>query len=300
MKARSRSHQELKLGLHFQKDQSLTESFSVLNSEKVVELNPLRRPNAIKITNTIIRVHSNQDLEEESWTTPQSTRSLAKFIRAPPKSTTLKVLISSPPTPISFLLTKDNLTGNWDKRTCHNKPANGSKQAVNLRLRVAKFSMPSKTRGRTKHRWWRNARGNQNIELIKRTRWPAFWARIPHSHYSLGFHIHIPMQMLTKRKLRWWRTSNISIPTPTPHFHSTIQQPWRSPMRRLLAELTHMLIQRPCISNKDQNHNLWTFCNMKQSKKAATTSLLTPKSLALASWRGNANSIHRSRESKWI
>ena len=62
MKARSRSHQELKLGLHFQKDQSLIESFSVLN----LKLNPLRRPNAIKITNAIIRVHNNQDLEEES------------------------------------------------------------------------------------------------------------------------------------------------------------------------------------------------------------------------------------------
>ena len=126
MEARSRSHQELKLGLHFQKDQSLIESFSVLN----LKLNPLRRPNVIKITNTIIRVHSNQDLEEESWTTPRSTRSLAKFIRVAPKSTTLKVLISSPPTQISFLLIKDNLTGNWDKRTwcpCHNKPANGSK-----------------------------------------------------------------------------------------------------------------------------------------------------------------------------
>jgi len=196
MKARSRSHQELKLGLHFQKDQSLIESFSVLN----LKLNPLRRPNAIKITNTIIRVHNNQDLEEESWTTPRSTRSLAKFIRASPKSTTLKVLISSPPTQISFLLIKDNLTGNWDKRTSHNKPADGSRQAVNLRLRVAKFSMPSKTRGRTKHRWWRNARGNQELN---RTRWPAFWARIPHSHYSLDFHIHIPMQMRTTRKLRW-------------------------------------------------------------------------------------------------
>ena len=129
IKARSRSHHKLKLGLHFQKDQSLIESFSVLN----LKLNPLRRQNAIKITNTIIRVHSNQDLRGESWTTPRSTHSSTRFIRVSPKSTNSKVLMSSPTTQISCRLIKDNITGNWDKRTCHSKPANRSMEAVNLR-----------------------------------------------------------------------------------------------------------------------------------------------------------------------